>query len=59
MHLATGERDGRRLEDCEVLVFHLRDGKVVEVWQYIEDQYSYDTFYSWEVLDHLPARSPA
>jgi ketosteroid isomerase-like protein len=46
MHLATGEREGRRLEDREVLVFHPRDGKVVEVWQYIEDQYAYDEFFS-------------
>jgi uncharacterized protein len=46
MHLATGEREGRRLEDREVLVFHVRDGRVVEVWQYIEDQYTYDEFFS-------------
>jgi uncharacterized protein len=46
MHLATGEREGRRLEDREVLVFHVRDGKVVEVWQYIADQYAYDEFFS-------------
>jgi archaeosine-15-forming tRNA-guanine transglycosylase len=35
-----GERAGRTLEDREVLVFHLRDGKVVEVWQYLENQYT-------------------
>jgi ketosteroid isomerase-like protein len=46
MHLATGEREGRRLEDREVLVFHIRDGQVAEVWQYIEDQYTYDEFFS-------------
>jgi ketosteroid isomerase-like protein len=46
MHLATGEREGRRLEDREVLVFHVRDRSVVEVWQYIEDQYTYDEFFS-------------
>ena len=46
MHLATGEREGRRLEDREVLVFHVRDGRVVEVWQYIENQYTYDEFFS-------------
>jgi ketosteroid isomerase-like protein len=46
LHLATGEREGRTLEDREVLVFHLRDGKVVEVWQYIENQYTYDEFFS-------------
>jgi ketosteroid isomerase-like protein len=41
LHLATGEREGRTLEDREVLVFHVRDNKVVEAWQYIEDQYAY------------------
>jgi ketosteroid isomerase-like protein len=46
MHLATGGREGRSLEDREVLVFHVRDGKVAEVWQYIEDQYAYDEFFS-------------
>jgi uncharacterized protein len=46
MQLATGEREGRRLEDREVLVFHVGDGKVVEVWQYLEDQYTYAEFFS-------------
>jgi uncharacterized protein len=46
MHLATGEREGRRLEDREVLAFHVRDGKVMEVWQYIADQYTYAGFFS-------------
>jgi uncharacterized protein len=46
LHLARGEREGRTLEDREVLVFHVRDGRIVEVWQYIEDQYAYDEFFS-------------
>ena len=46
LHLATGEREGRTLEDREVLVFHVRDNKVAEAWQYIEDQYAYDEFFS-------------
>ena len=54
LHLATGERGGRTLEDREILVFHIRDGKVVEVWQYIENQYAYDEFFSWELLHHSP-----
>jgi hypothetical protein len=40
LHLAIGEREGRTLEDREVLVFHIRDGKVIEVWQYLENQYT-------------------
>ena len=46
LHLATGEREGRTLEDHEVLVFHVRDDKVVEAWQYLEDQDAYDEFFS-------------
>jgi ketosteroid isomerase-like protein len=46
LHLATCEREGRTLEDREVLVFHVRDNKVVEAWQYLEDQYAYDEFFS-------------
>jgi ketosteroid isomerase-like protein len=46
LHVARGEREGRTLEDREVLVSHIRDGKIVEVWQYIENQYAYDEFFS-------------
>jgi hypothetical protein len=31
MHLAMGQREGRTLEDREVLVFHVSDGRLVEV----------------------------
>jgi hypothetical protein len=33
VHLATGEREGRGLKDREVLVLHIRDGQVAEVWR--------------------------
>jgi uncharacterized protein len=46
LHLATGEREDRTLEDHEVVVFHVRGDKVVEAWQYIENQYAYDEFFS-------------
>jgi ketosteroid isomerase-like protein len=46
LHVSRGEREGRTLEDREVLVSHIRDGKLVEVWQYIENQYAYDEFFS-------------
>jgi uncharacterized protein len=46
LHLATGEREGRTLADREVLVVHIRDGKIIEVWQHLEDQYTYDEFFS-------------
>ena len=46
LHLVTGERAGRTLEDREVLVFHIGDGGVVAVWQYLENQDTYDEFFS-------------
>ena len=46
LHLATGEREGRTLEDHEVVVFHVRDDKVVEAWRCLENQYAYDEFFS-------------
>ncbi len=46
LHLSRGERQGRTLEDRSVLVFHVRDGKATEVWQYVEDQDAFDQFLS-------------
>ena len=40
------ERAGRTLEDNNTLVFHVRDGKVTEVWQYWADQYAADDLFS-------------
>jgi len=37
---------GRTLEDNNTLVFHVRDGKVTEVWQYWSDQYAADELFS-------------
>ena len=39
------ERAGRTLEDNNTLVFHVRDGKVTEVWQYSSDQYAADELF--------------
>jgi uncharacterized protein len=39
------ERAGRTLED-NTLVFHVRDGKVTEVWQYWADQYAADDLFA-------------
>jgi ketosteroid isomerase-like protein len=46
LHVASGERDGKRLEDSQVLVIHVRDGKIASVWQHSSDQYSQDDFWS-------------
>jgi hypothetical protein len=36
----------RQLNDNEVLVYHIRDGKVSEVWGYGTDPYAFDEFWS-------------
>ena len=41
-----GERAGRQLADNEVLTFHIRDGKVSEVWSHHTDLYAVDEFFS-------------
>ena len=42
----TGERAGRALNLRTVLVFHLRDGKVVEAWEHYEDTQTWDEFFA-------------
>jgi ketosteroid isomerase-like protein len=46
LHWPPARASAGPLKDREVLVFHVRDGKIVEVWQYIEDQNTYDEFFS-------------
>ena len=41
----TARRDGRSLDVREVLLFHVRDGSVVEVYQIAFDQYAWDEFW--------------
>jgi uncharacterized protein len=43
-HLARAERAGRTLADNSVLLFHVRDGRATEVWQYWADPYAADEF---------------
>ncbi len=43
---ATGNRGGRRLDDRQSHVFHVRDGKVTEFWGHPGDQYAVDEFWS-------------
>ncbi len=40
------ERGGQALEDNTTLVFHLRDGRVTEVWQYRADPYAADELFA-------------
>jgi uncharacterized protein len=47
LQTTRGERDGRApLQDREVLVVHVRDGRVVEVWEHPGDPYAMDAFFS-------------
>lgn len=42
----SAERAGKSLRDSAVLVFHVRDGRVTEVWGTSGDQYLVDDFWS-------------
>jgi uncharacterized protein len=42
---STAERDGKRLDDNGVQVFHVRDGKVTESWLHPGDVYAGDEFF--------------
>ncbi len=46
LHHNHAERDGRTLDVDISLVFRLRNGKVVEAWEYYDDLYSWDEFWS-------------
>ncbi len=41
-----GERAGKQLADNEVLTYHIRDGKISEVWSHTTDLYAADEFFS-------------
>jgi ketosteroid isomerase-like protein len=42
---ATGQREGRTLDDNSVQVFHIQGGKVTEQWLHPGDVYSADEFW--------------
>jgi ketosteroid isomerase-like protein len=42
---ATGEREGMKLDDKSVQVFHIADGKVTEQWLHPGDEYASDQFW--------------
>jgi ketosteroid isomerase-like protein len=43
---ARAEREGRNYENRNVLVIHIRNGKLVETWLLSQDQYAADEFFS-------------
>jgi uncharacterized protein len=40
------EREGKRLDDNQVLITHMRDGKATETWIQASDQYAADEFWA-------------
>jgi uncharacterized protein len=42
---ATGEHDGKKLEDNSVQIFHIKNGKVTEQWLHPGDPYATDEFW--------------
>jgi uncharacterized protein len=46
LHKAHAEREGRTLEDNNTVVYHVRDGKVTEAWQYWADPYAADELFA-------------
>jgi ketosteroid isomerase-like protein len=43
--VARGERDGKKIEDRQVHVFHVKGGKVTEFWGHPTDQRAIDDFW--------------
>lgn len=43
---ARGERGGKKLDLNALHLFHVRDGKVTEVWTVYHDLYAWDDFWS-------------
>ncbi|SRR6266571_4332768 len=42
---ATGDREGMKLDDNSVQVFHILDGKITEQWLHAGDLYAVDEFW--------------
>jgi ketosteroid isomerase-like protein len=46
LHNDRAERNGKTIDHNVVLIFHLRDGKIAEAWEFHEDQAANDAFWS-------------
>ena len=42
----TAERNGKKLSVRTIDAFHIRDGRVPEIWSFVDDQYADDDFWS-------------
>jgi ketosteroid isomerase-like protein len=45
LNAVAAQRAGKTLNGRNALVFHVRDGRAIEVWQFWEDQYAADEFF--------------
>jgi uncharacterized protein len=45
LNSVAAQRDGKTLDGRNALVFHVRNGRATEVWQFWEDQYAADEFF--------------
>ena len=46
LFVGRGQREGKSLEASNVLVSHVRNGKLAETWLYPGDQYAADEFFA-------------
>jgi ketosteroid isomerase-like protein len=44
IYVSRGQREGRTLDTKDVLVQHIRNGRLTETWQLSADQYAADEF---------------
>jgi ketosteroid isomerase-like protein len=42
----TAERDGKRLDVGDCIVFQLKDGRIIDGGDHIDDLYAWDEFWS-------------
>ena len=43
---SMGERDSKRLNDRQVHLFHVENGQVTEIWQFVGDGHAAEAFWS-------------
>jgi len=46
LNRSTGSREGRSLDAGDVDVYHVKDGKITEMWSFTDDQAATDAFWS-------------
>ena len=46
LHRSTAQRDGKRLDVGDCIVFELKDGKIVDGREHFNDLYAWDEFWS-------------